>query len=162
MLSRRKKTFYPANLVGRRNARRFGSEDIILTCVYLYSLDFQADIYGLTYSGGGRTENTTSDNGAIPSRWMAYEAMLAGLEMTPFWGGIKVKDLEPNIGRDSMTWVYKLLEYIPIIIKWEVHSELNPRLLTKTNDEEPPQTPPREFSQWQSVVYVSLAHVYLN
>jgi len=33
--------------------------------------------------GGGNVQNLTSDNGAIPSRWMAYEAMLAGLEMIP-------------------------------------------------------------------------------
>ena len=114
-------------------------------CGYLYTLDLQADKYGLTFSGGGRVENTTSDNGAIPSRWMAYEAMLAGLEMTPFWGGFNVKDLEPNIGKDSMTRFYKLLEYLPI--KWEVHSERHPPLLT--NDEEPP---PRYFSR--SVVSV--------
>ena len=119
----------------------------------IYTLNLQADIYGLTYSGGGRIENTTSDNGAIPSRWMAYEAMLAGLEMTPFWGGIKVKDLEPNIGKDSMTRIYKLLEYISI--KWEVHSERRPPLLT--SDEEPSS---RYFSR--SVVSLSLVPVYLN
>ena len=97
-------------------------------CGYPYILDFQADKYRLTHSGGGRIENTTSDNGAIPSRWMAYEAMLAGLEMTPFWGGFKAEDLEPKIGKDSMTCFYKLLEYLPI--KWEVHSERHPPLLT--------------------------------
>ena len=97
-------------------------------CGYPYILDFQADKYRLTHSGGGRIENTTSDNGAIPSRWMAYEAMLAGLEMTPFWGGFKAEDLQLNIGKDSMTRFYKLLEYLPI--KWEVHSERHPPLLT--------------------------------
>jgi hypothetical protein len=91
-------------------------------------LDF-ADKYGPAYSGGGSVENKTSDNGAIPSRWMAYEAMLAGLEMTPFWGGIKAKDLQPNIGEDSMVHFYKLIEYL-YFIKWEDHSESHPPLLT--------------------------------
>ncbi|KAN0129057.1 Uncharacterized alpha/beta hydrolase domain (DUF2235) domain containing protein [Lactarius tabidus] len=91
--------------------------------------------------GGGHLENTTSDNGAIPSRWMVYEAMLAGLEMAPFWGGIKVdEDLVPNIGEDSMTPFYRLLEYLSI--KWEVHSERHPPFLI--SDEE---TPPRYFSR---------------
>jgi hypothetical protein len=107
----------------------------------------------MTYSGGGHLENTTSDNGAIPSRWMAYEAMLAGLEMTPFWGGIKVKDLEPNIGSDSMTRIYKLLEYL--FFKWEDHSESHPPLLT--SEEEPPQ---RNFLR--SAVSLSLVSIYLN
>ncbi|KAF8258065.1 hypothetical protein EI94DRAFT_1625064 [Lactarius quietus] len=86
-------------------------------------------------------KNKTSDNGAIPSGWMAYEAMLAGLEMTPFWGGIRVKDLEPNPGKDSMKFHYKLLEYVYPLIKWEVHSESHPPLLTS---EEPPS---RRFSR---------------
>ena len=122
-------------------------------CGYPYILDFQADKYGLTHSGGGRTENTTSDNGAIPSRWMAYEAMLAGLEMTPFWGGFRAEDLKPTIGKDSMICIYKLLEYLPI--KWEVHSESHPPLVR--SDEEPWS---RDFS-W-SVVSLSLVPVYLN
>ena len=67
---------------------------------------------------------------------MAYEAMLAGLEMTPFLGGIEVRDLEPNIGEDSMTLIYKLLEYLPFL-PWEVHSEHHPPLLT--NDGGPPR-----------------------
>jgi hypothetical protein len=122
-------------------------------CGYLYTTDLQSDKYGLTYSGGGNLENTTSDNGAIPSRWMAYEAMLAGLEMTPFWGGIKARDLEPNIGKDPMTCIYKLLECL--FVKWEVHSERYPPLLT--SDEKPP---PRYFSR--SVVSLPLVPVYLN
>ena len=59
---------------------------------------------------------------------MAYEAMLAGLEMTPFWDGIRVKDLEPRIGKESMTRLYTLLEYV-FFIKWEDHSEDRPPLL---------------------------------
>ena len=72
---------------------------------------------------------------------MAYEAMLAGLEMTPFWGGIRMKDLEPNTVKDSMGCHYKPLEYLSPLIKWEVHSESRPPLLT---DEDPP---PRRFSR---------------
>jgi hypothetical protein len=53
---------------------------------------------------------------------MVYEAMLASLEMTPFWGRIRVKDLESNTGKDSMECHYKLLEYVYPLIKWEVHS----------------------------------------
>ena len=59
---------------------------------------------------------------------MAYEAMLAGLEMTPFRVRIKVKDLEPKIGKDSMTRFYQLFEYA-MFIKWEDHSEDRPPLL---------------------------------
>ena len=84
---------------------------------------------------------------------MAYEAMLAGLEMTPFWGGFKVKDLKSNIGKDSMTRSYKLLEYL--FIKWEVHSERHPPLVT--SDEEPWL---RDLTR--SVVSLSLVPVYLN
>jgi hypothetical protein len=84
---------------------------------------------------------------------MAYEAMLAGLEMTPFWGGIRVIDLEPNIGKVSLKLIYKWLEYS--FVKWEVHSERHPPLLT--SDEE---SPLRHFSQ--SVFSLSLIPVYLN
>ncbi|KAH9031269.1 hypothetical protein EDB84DRAFT_1399659 [Lactarius hengduanensis] len=84
------------------------------------------------------------DNGAIPSRWMAYEAMLAGLNMTPLQDGIKVKDLEPNTGKDPMTPLYKLLEYAYFLIKWEVHSEGCPPLLTNNNNGKPPL---RHFSR---------------
>ena len=59
---------------------------------------------------------------------MAYEAMLAGLDMAPFWDGFRVKDLEPSTGKDSMRWFYKPLEYFPF--SWEVHFEDNPPLLT--------------------------------
>jgi hypothetical protein len=148
---RKKNGFQLANLVGR-DARRFGSEDTILMCEHLYILELQAVKYGLTYSGGGHLENTTSDNGEIPSRWMAYEAMLSGLEMTPFWGGFKVNDLEPKIGEDSMTRIYKLLEYL--FFKWEDHSENHPPLLT--SEEEPP---PRYFIR--SVVSPSLVPDYI-
>jgi hypothetical protein len=115
------------NLVGR-DAKRSGSEDPILTCKCLYVVDF-ADKYRPAYSGGGSVANKTSDNGANPSRWMAHEAMLAGLEMTPLWGGIKAKDLQPNIGEDSMTLFYRLIERL-YFIKWEDHSESDPPLLT--------------------------------
>ena len=84
---------------------------------------------------------------------MAYEAMLAGLEMTPFWGGFKNKDLEPKIGKDPMTRIYKLLEYIPI--KWEAHSESHPPIVT--SDETPWL---RDFKQ--SVVSLPLVSVYVN
>ena len=68
---------------------------------------------------------------------MAYEAMLAGLEMTPFRDGIIVRGLEPKIGKRSMTRIYTLLEYVPFI-KWEYHSEDRPPLL-----ESLPPLPPR-------------------
>ena len=96
-----------------------------------------ADKCRLANSGGGNVKNKTSDNGAIPSRWMAYEAMLAGLEMTPFQDGIRVKDLEPKIGKESMTRLYTPLEYV-FFFKWEDHSEDRPPLL-----ESPPPLPPR-------------------
>ena len=82
---------------------------------------------------------------------MAYEAILAGLEMTPFQPGFKEKDLKPNIGKDSMGHFYKLLEYL-YFIQWEDHSESHPPLLTS---EKPP---PRHFSR--SVVFLfSSAHL---
>ncbi|KAN0128870.1 Uncharacterized alpha/beta hydrolase domain (DUF2235) domain containing protein [Lactarius tabidus] len=93
--------------------------------------------------GGGNVKNRTSENGAIPSRWMAYEAMLAGLEMTPFCGGITVKDLEPKIRKESMKRLYKLLEIVPFI-KWEDHSKGRPPLLEL---EEGRCRPPRRTSK---------------
>jgi hypothetical protein len=81
---------------------------------------------------------------------MAYEAMLAGLEMTSFWGGITAKDLQPNIGADSMVHFYKLIEYL-YFIKWEDHSESRPPLLTSD------RPPPRHFSR--SVVSFSLVSI---
>lgn len=72
---------------------------------------------------------------------MAYEAMLAGLEMTPFRGGITVKDLEPKIGQESMSRLYTFLEYV-FFIKWEVHSESRPPLLKN-----PPPLPFRTSEQ---------------
>ena len=59
---------------------------------------------------------------------MAYEAMLAGLEMIPFWEGIRAKELEPKIGKEPMTYLYTLLEYA-FFIKWEDHSKGRPPLL---------------------------------
>jgi hypothetical protein len=155
MSSRRKNGSHQVNLV-RQDVKRSGSEDPILPCECLYAVDF-ADKYRPAYSGGGGVENKTSDNGAIPSRWMAYEAMLAGLVMKPFWGGIIAKDLQPNIGEDSMTRFYKLIEYL-YFIKWEDHSEDRPPLLT--SDEQGDKLPTRHFSR--SVVFFSLVSTYLN
>ncbi|KAJ7190200.1 hypothetical protein GGX14DRAFT_382467 [Mycena pura] len=59
--------------------------------------------------------NTTSDNGGVPSRWMAYEAMLAGLEMSPL-RNLGNEDLKGRRPTNSMTWFYNLVEYIPL--KW--------------------------------------------
>ena len=81
---------------------------------------------------------------------MAYEAMLAGLDMTPFWGGITAKDLQPYIGEDSMTQFYKLIEYL-YFIRWEDHSESHPPLLDGD------KLPTRHFSR--SVVSFSLVSI---
>jgi hypothetical protein len=75
---------------------------------------------------------------------MAYEAMLAGLEMTPFQGGITVRDLEPTIRKESMTRFYTWLENLPFIIKWENHSKGRPPLLKL---EEPRCQPPLRTSK---------------
>lgn len=53
---------------------------------------------------------------------MSYEAMLAGLEMTPF-RKIGVKDLRPKIGKYSMARLYTILEYMFLFVKWENHSD---------------------------------------
>ena len=71
---------------------------------------------------------------------MAYEAMLAGLELTPFPGGIKVKDLVPKLGKESMTHLYTPLEYATILIKWENHIKDRPPLLNDSNIEGPQRT----------------------
>ena len=77
---------------------------------------------------------------------MAYEAMLAGLEMKPFWDGIKVKNLEPSeVFNDSMTRFYTLLEYTGLLINWEDHSESRPPLLTDPTDKG--KAPQRLFSR---------------
>ncbi|KAF8259574.1 hypothetical protein EI94DRAFT_1904090 [Lactarius quietus] len=102
--------------------------------------------------GGGNKENITRDNGAIPSRWMVYEAKLAGLKMTKFPRS-KESALKP--GPDSMTQLYKVLEYAdPLvrIIKWEIHSKDRPPLL---DDEGKP--PPRVFTR--SVTSFSLVSI---
>lgn len=114
------------NLV-RRDVKRSGSEDLILICEYGFTF-LTCGPHRLENSGGGNVKNRTSDNGAIPSRWMAYEAMLAGLDMKSFRDGIKVKDLEPKIGGLSMKCFYRFLENMPGI-KWERHSEGRPPLL---------------------------------
>jgi hypothetical protein len=59
---------------------------------------------------------------------MAYEAMLAGLEMAPFRDVITAKNLEPKIGKESMTRRYTFLEHL-FPVKWEKHSEDRPPLL---------------------------------
>ncbi|KAJ7845823.1 hypothetical protein B0H14DRAFT_2248129, partial [Mycena olivaceomarginata] len=64
--------------------------------------------------GGGRRINFTSANGGIPSRWMAYEAMLAGLEMTPFHKNFAKQDLTGRPPTTSMTGFYKFFEYISL------------------------------------------------
>jgi hypothetical protein len=84
---------------------------------------------------------------------MAYEAMLAGLEMTPFRGGFKEKDLKPKTGEDSMGHFYKSLEYLCCCcFQWEDHSESHSLLLTS---EKPP--PRRRFSR-SAVFLFSRAH----
>jgi hypothetical protein len=65
-------------------------------------------------SGGGKRFNTTSDNGGVPSRWMAYEAMLAGLEMSPFRKHLGNEDLAGRRPTSSMTRLYKILECVPL------------------------------------------------
>ena len=69
---------------------------------------------------------------------MAYEAMLAGLEMTPF-REIKVKDLRPKISKYSMARFYTVLEYVFIFIKWENHSKDRPPLLEGSRTSEKPR-----------------------
>ncbi|KAJ7250781.1 hypothetical protein C8J57DRAFT_1078763 [Mycena rebaudengoi] len=92
--------------------------------------------------GGGNTDNITSDNGAVSSRWMAYEAMLAGLEMTPFQKSLALHDLTGNPPTDSMNGFYKLFEYVPLVppIKW-VDLSVSP-LVTTIGD-----TPDRKFKR---------------
>ncbi|KAF7349702.1 WD40 repeat-like protein [Mycena sanguinolenta] len=68
--------------------------------------------------GGGRRMNLTCDNGGVPSRWMAYEAMLAGLEMTPFRRTFVHQDFTGNIPTTSMTLFYNFFEYAPLGIAW--------------------------------------------
>ncbi|KAN0129054.1 Uncharacterized alpha/beta hydrolase domain (DUF2235) domain containing protein [Lactarius tabidus] len=131
-LDERRVKFIPEYVVAKRewfSAGEFGRP----RCKEVWFRGFHSDV------GGGHLENTTSDNGAVPSRWMAYEAMLAGLEMAPFWGGFNAKDLEPSIGKDSMTPIYNLLEYS--FIKWESHSELRCPILTSDGE------PTRHFSR---------------
>ncbi|KAJ7612693.1 hypothetical protein FB45DRAFT_759713 [Roridomyces roridus] len=59
--------------------------------------------------------NFTSDNGAVPSRWMAYEAMLAGLEMAPFKRNVGTQDLTGLPPSKSMTFLYNIIEYLPLV-----------------------------------------------
>jgi hypothetical protein len=146
------------NLVNQ-DVKRFGSEDAIPICEYL--LCAVPDKYTLLVavcSGGGNIDNITSSNGAIPSRWMVDEAMLAGLEMRPFWGRFKEKVL--GVGKNSMTPLYKVLEYVHLI-KWEVHSKSHPPLLTNEGE-----TPRRRFSRsvtsFSLVPVLSLNHVTKN
>jgi hypothetical protein len=73
-------------------------------------------LIGLRCSGGGRRINFTSDNGGVPSRWMAYEAMLAGLEMTPFSKNFAKQDLTGRPPTSSMTGFYKFVEYVPLTL----------------------------------------------
>ncbi|KAJ7613528.1 hypothetical protein FB45DRAFT_759109 [Roridomyces roridus] len=65
--------------------------------------------------GGGKQTNFTSDNGAVPSRWMAYEAMLAGLDMLPFKRNVGTQDLTGRPPSNSMTVFYKIFEYFPFL-----------------------------------------------
>ena len=83
---------------------------------------------------------------------MAYEAMLAGLEMAPFWDGI---NLDPNNCKDSMTPFYSLLEYTGLLINWEDHSEKRPPLLTDKGED-----PLRRYSR--SLVSYFLVHPISN
>ncbi|KAF7349705.1 hypothetical protein MSAN_01697300 [Mycena sanguinolenta] len=68
--------------------------------------------------GGGRRTNLTSDNGSVPSRWMAHQAMLAGLEMSPFRRTFVEEDFTGLRPTSSMTWFYKFFEYVPLGIAW--------------------------------------------
>ncbi|KAF7349700.1 hypothetical protein MSAN_01696800 [Mycena sanguinolenta] len=82
--------------------------------------------------GGGRRMNLTSDNGGVPSRWMAHQAMLAGLEMTPFWRTFEKQDFTGLPPTNSMTWFYKFFEYAPLRISWaddSVPPSANPSLI---------------------------------
>ena len=97
---------------------------------------------------------------------MVYEAMLAGLNsMIPFWGGFKANVLKSGTGKESMTRLYKPLEYACPLIKWEVHSEDHPPLLTDEaykayeglNEGKPP---PHYFSRL--VISLSLVPTHLN
>ncbi|THV05778.1 hypothetical protein K435DRAFT_646626 [Dendrothele bispora CBS 962.96] len=61
--------------------------------------------------------NVTSDAGAVSSRWMAYEAMLAGLQMTAFSKRLTLEHFIGHAPHNSMSRFYRSIEYFPLI-KW--------------------------------------------
>src|ERR1700761_2039191 len=66
-------------------------------------------------SGGGNKPNVTLNLGAIPNRWMAHEAMLAGLELKPLGREWTWTEIKASQGRNSMNWFYAIAEYTPLI-----------------------------------------------
>ena len=88
--------------------RKFGSPALTQTC--MCSLGVRAvQTSDKPSSGGGNAANTTLDKFGPALRWMRYEALVFGLLSTPFQG--HWSQVEPH---DSMSWLYWLLEWVPI------------------------------------------------
>ncbi|KAJ3478000.1 hypothetical protein NLI96_g10066 [Meripilus lineatus] len=103
--------------------------------------------------GGGSTENRTLDNAAIPSLWMANQAMLAGLSLKPSkvnWVEEKLRTMCPT---DSMKWFYRPIEILPVK-RLKFHSQHVPsstQPLTPSPDRSPLPpvfNPPNTTRRW--------------
>ncbi|KAI0311851.1 hypothetical protein OF83DRAFT_1287291 [Amylostereum chailletii] len=62
--------------------------------------------------GGGNVENPDMDRARPPLRWMCFEAAAAGLRLHPIQR--ELKPGEKNEVRESLTWVWWLLELLPL------------------------------------------------
>lgn len=83
-------------------------------------------------------ENRELSNAAIPSLWMANQAMLAGLSVNPSevdWVNKKLQTMSPT---DSMKGFYHLVEFVPVK-RPKYQSQLAPSSTTQPLMSPPPQ-----------------------
>jgi hypothetical protein len=74
---------------------------------------FQSKFLGWL-SGGGIKVNDKLDVGDVPCLWMANEAMMAGLSLMPSKVEWDWDELEEAVPSPSLTWIWQLLEYLPL------------------------------------------------
>jgi hypothetical protein len=93
-------------------SKKFGSQVVTLMCPFSgFGVTY---IVGLLFlgRGGGNKENIDLALGDVPTLWMANEAMIAGLKLTPSqieWEWEHLKKYPPEKSLAGWQW----LEYLP-------------------------------------------------
>ncbi|KAJ3486876.1 hypothetical protein NLI96_g3923 [Meripilus lineatus] len=71
--------------------------------------------------GGGNVPNAQLNNASVPVLWMVNQSIAAGLSVTPSDVDLSVAKLKNMQTNDSMTFWYRILEFLPL--HWSTYDE---------------------------------------